>query len=160
MPLITQSIGFRMPVTNLPDSHHFMRHVSWARLLKDEADENKVIGFLPHAFERRPDEDGLSGNWMECFADPATRTRDCVWAMRKALNVRPKGAFAIGNVGKIKATGEAHGATVRIVHDPQPGQPAHAEVRRLPRDDLALLEALATDAFTEIVRNSEVELEP
>jgi hypothetical protein len=42
------------------------------------------------------------------------------------------------------------------VPEPKDDWPAHAGIRRLPRDDLDLLEALATDAFTEIVLNETI----
>jgi hypothetical protein len=145
-------------ITNLPDEDHVMRYVSWNRLNKDEDDN--VLGFLPQAFARRPDEESLSVNWMEFFTDPATRVRDSVWAMRKTRDVGTKSAFGIGNVGKIKETCLIHGAKVRIVHEPEDNNAAHAGIRRLPNDDLILLEALAQDAFTEMVRNVDIHTQP
>jgi hypothetical protein len=149
-----------MPVHPLPDQDHVVRHVPWAKLRRD-GDDN-VLGFLPAAFERRPDEESLSVNWLECecFLEPTTRVRDCIWAMRKARKAGGKSAFAIGNVGKIKATCLEQGQKVRIVHEPKDGEPAHAGIRRLPRDDLKLLAALAEDAFVEMVRNGDIADQP
>jgi hypothetical protein len=141
-------------IQNLPNDDHVMRYVPWTRLRKDEDDN--VLGFLPQAFQLRPEEEGLSVNWVEYFSNPATRRRECVWAMRKARSVGGKSAFAVGNVGKIKATCLASGAMVRIVHEPRDGEPSHSAIRRLPYDDLSLLAALAEDAFVEMVRNADI----
>lgn len=145
-------------ITNLPDEDHVMRHVPWKKLRRDEDDN--VLGFLPQAFELRPDEEALSVNWVEFFSDPATRVRDSVWAMRKARDAGGKSAFGIGNVGKIKETCLARGIRVRILHEPRGNEPAHAGIRRLPPDDLTLLAALAEDAFTEMVRNADIPSQP
>jgi hypothetical protein len=140
---------------NLPDEDHVMRYVPWTKLRRDE-DEN-VIGFLPHAFELRPEEESLSVNWLEYFnGDRENRIRDSVKIFRNTRNVGKKSAFGIGNVGQIKATCGANGALVRIVYEPEPNNQAHSAIRRLPRDDLGLLEALAADAFVELVRNVDV----
>jgi hypothetical protein len=135
-----------------------MRYVAWGRLRKDEDDN--VLGFLPHAFQRRSGEDALSVDWIEYFSDPATRNRDTVWAKRKAMGIGAKSAFAIGNVGKIKATCLASGTRVRIVHEPKENEPAHSAIRRLPQDDLNLLAALAAEAFTEMLLNADVPPQP
>src|SRR5208337_4672405 len=102
LPTIIQNIGFRVAqkISNIPDEDHIMRHVPWGRLRRDEDDN--VIGFLPQAFERRPDEESLSVSWVEHYSDPATRVRDAVWAVRNARRVGGRSAFAIGNVGKVK----------------------------------------------------------
>jgi hypothetical protein len=145
-------------ITNLPDQDRVMRHVPWKKLRRD-GDDN-VLGFLPTAFELRPDEDSLSVNWIEYFPDPATRVRDCIWAMRRARKAGGQSAFAIGNVGKIKDTCLKQGYRVRIVHEPNDNEPAHSAIRRLPRDDLTLLAALADDAFVEMVRNTDISVQP
>ncbi len=135
-----------------------MRYVPWGKLRKDEDDN--VLGFLPQAFQLRPDEEALSVNWVEFSEDPATRKRDCVWALREARHAGGKSAFGIGNVGKIKQTCLARGIRVRILHEPKDDEPAHAGIRGLPQDDLTLLAALAEDAFTEIIKNADVPAKP
>ena len=141
--------------SNLPDTDHVMRYVPWARLRKDE-NEN-VIGILPQAFELRPEEESLSVNWLEYFdGDRGRRIRDSVEMFRSTRNVGKKSAFGIGNVGKIKETCGANGASVRVVYEPETNNPAHSAIRRLPRDDLVLLEVLAADTFVELVRNADV----
>lgn len=138
----------------MPDEDHVMRYVPWGRLRRDEDDN--VLGFNPDAFELRPGEESLSVDWMEFFSDPATRERDAVWAMRKTRGVGAKSAFAIGNVGKIKETCLVRGAKIRIVYEPEANNPAHSAIRRLPRDDIILLAALAEDAFARMVKNADI----
>lgn len=140
---------------HLPDEDHVMRYVPWARLRKDE-NEN-VLGFLWQAFELRPDEEELSVNWLEYFdGDRDHRIRESVKLLRATRNVGAKSAYGIGNVEKIKLTCSESGAQVRIVYAPENGNPAHSVIRRLPRDDSGLLEALATDVFVDLVCNASI----
>jgi len=141
--------------SNLPDEDHVMRYVPWTRLRKD-GDEN-VIGFLPEAFVLREGEQSLSLNWLEYFSgDRNQKIRESVNVFRRVRKVGPKSAYGIGNVRRTKEVCEANGARVRIVYEPDDDNPAHAGIRRLPRDDLSLLDAIATEAFTELVRNAEI----
>ena len=142
---------------DLPDDHHVMRYVPWSKLLKDE-DEN-VIGFLAQAFALRPNEESLSVNWLEYFGgDRKANIRDSVLEFRRTLtSIGRKSAFGIANVKKIRDTCSATaGVKVRVVYEPSRKNPAHSCIRRLPLDDLTLLDALAADAFSELVRNSDV----
>lgn len=142
---------------NLPDDHHVMRYVPWSRLLRDEDDN--VVGFLAQAFALRPDEESLSVNWLEYFGgDRKTNIRDSVLEFRRTLTkVGRKSAFGIASVKKIKDTCSATaGVKVRVVYEPGKNNPAHSGIRHLPRDDLNLLDALAAEAFSELVRNSDV----
>lgn len=149
-------------IKDLPDQDHVMRYVPWTKLRRDE-DEN-VVGFLPEAFQLRLDaetcsiEEYLSVNWIE-YQNGAwvNRIRASVRAIRGARrSVGGKSAYAIGNVGKIKEVCVSNGIKVRVVHEPENNNPAHSAIRRLPRDDLSLLAALADDVFTDIVRNADV----
>jgi len=140
-----------------------MRHVKWKLLRKGDGGTN-VIGFLPQAFERGPDEEYLSVNWIEHGeGDWETRIRDSVWGIRR---VRPsiggggKSRYAIGNVGKTKEVCERNGARVRIPHEPEDKNLGHAGIRRLPRDDLTLLAASADEVFTGMVENVSFPAEP
>jgi len=141
--------------SNLPDQDHVMRYVPWARLRKDEDD--RVIGFLWQAFELREGEVSLSVSWLEYFSgDRNQRITESVKAFRKTRDVGAKSAYAVGNVRRIKEVCAVKGARVRVVYDPLKDNPAHSEIRRLPLDDLGLLDALATQAFVDLVRNAEV----
>ena len=139
----------------LPDEDCVMRYVPWARLRKDE-NEN-VVGFLGQAFELRLGEPELSVNWLEYFdEDRDKQIRESVKIFRSSRTVGAKSAYGIGNVAQIKRTCGASGTSIRIVYDPEDNNPSHSVIRHLPRDDSSLFEALATDAFTELVLNSSV----
>jgi hypothetical protein len=146
-------------VANISDDDHVVRHVPWGRLRRDEDDN--VLGFLPQAFERRPDEDALSVGWMEYHEDPATRTRDTILEIRKARTVGGKSAFGIARVGRVKEVCLSAGnVKVRVVHEPLDNWPSHSGIRLLPREDFDLLEALADDAFSEMILNQAVPTQP
>ena len=123
-----------------------------------------LIGLLPQAFQLREREDYLSVNWLEYHdGDRDTQIRLSVWAVRSSFSkpLGPKSAFGIANVAKIKEVAQGSGARVRVTHEPHgESNPGHAGVRRLPADDLSLLEALAADAFTEMVSNAEIVIKP
>jgi hypothetical protein len=146
-------------VTYLPDEHHVMRHVKWKLLRKDD-DGINAIGFLPQAFELGPKDEYLSVNWIEHGpGDWGTRIRDSVWGIRRArpsIGGGGKSRYAIGNVRTIKEVCLRNTVRVRITHEPETNNLGHSGIRRLPRDDLTLLEALADDAFTEMVENADI----
>jgi hypothetical protein len=141
--------------SNLPNEDHVMRYVPWSKLRRDEKEQ--VIGFLPTAFELRENEQSLSLNWLEYFSgDRNHKIRESVDTFRRVRKVGAKSAYGIGKVGQIKDICDAHGARVRIVYEPDVDNLAHAGIRRLPPDDLSLLDALASQAFTELVHNADV----
>jgi hypothetical protein len=122
------------------------------------------LGVLPQAFQLRPQEEFLSVNWLEYYGgDSQTQIRMSVWAIRDSFvkPLGPKSAFAVANVGRIKEIAGTAGTRVRITHEPNGDvNPAHAGIRQLPRDDMALFEALAADAFSGLVNNREVPNKP
>lgn len=142
---------------NLPDEHHVIRVVPYGKLEKDEHGEPTGC-LIFSAFQRRETEDGLSVTWLEYFA--GERSEKIVRAVHaiRASNFKPggKSAFAIGGVGPIKQTCVDKGHKIRIIHAPEDDNKAHAELRQLPRDDVALLEALACVTWAEVVFNSAV----
>jgi hypothetical protein len=142
-------------IEKLPPEHHVVRYASWNKLRKDEHDN--VIGVLGVAFQRRPTEETLSVTWLEYF--DGSRWQQIVDAIRairaSALETKPKSAFAIGQVGAIKTVCESRQVKVRILHEPEPDNKAHAVVRSLPREDMELLELLAAEAWAEVVSNQD-----
>ena len=79
--------------------------------------------------------------------------------MRKAKHIGQKSAFGIGSVGNIQKICKQNGGEIKIVYAPTIGIPSHTEIRSLPRDDLVVLDALATQAFLECVYNADIEEE-
>jgi hypothetical protein len=142
---------------NLPDEHHVIRVVPFTKLETDG--EGRPTGrVLFSAFQRRETEEGLSVTWLEYFAgDRPVQIVRAVHAIRASnFKPSPKSAFAIGGVGPIKQQCVAKNHKIRIIHDPVDDNKAHAELRQFPRDDVALLEALATSGWSELVFNAAV----
>jgi hypothetical protein len=139
----------------LPDEDHVVRYVPWARLRKDEYDN--VIGFLPQAFELRMNEDSLSVSWLEYFnGDREKQLHAVVKELRNDRNLGKKSAFGVGKIEEIKRTCKDNNARVRIVYEPGRNIKSHSSIRNLPRNDLKLLEALAGEVFSELIRNIDV----
>ena len=143
----------------LHDEHHFVRYVPQARLLRDQNDV--VVGALPSAFELRPNEESLSGSWLEYFeGEFDAQVVACVQCNRRSdtLVVRKSSAFLVGNVRKIKEIGiqQTAGRALRLVFSPSQNNVAHSSIQKLPRDDFALFDLLAADGFPHLVMNASV----
>ena len=108
------------------------------------------MGILPHAYQRREDENALSVNWLERVpGDQQTRLKEAaklIQATQSSGKVGAKARLAVSRVGKFKQTCKANGSKVRIVHEPVEGNEPHSSVRQIPRDDQVLLEAIAREA--------------
>ncbi|MBP6379945.1 MAG: hypothetical protein KA312_05965 [Sphingorhabdus sp.] len=135
-----------MPLTNLPDADHIVRYVPWTKVEKD-ADDN-VLGVLAVAYQRREGEEALSVNWLERVGvvDELTALRETLSFMQSTLNVGKKGRLAISNVADFKGICAKREQRVRIIHAPVDGNEPHSEVRQIPREDLQLLEEIASAA--------------
>ncbi len=72
------------------------------------------------------------------------------------MSVGGKSAFGIANISKLKEVCHEFDVRVRIVSEPTDDNPSHALIRRLPADDLDLFDAIAADAFVEVVHNASV----
>ena len=140
----------------LSDEHHVMRYVPSSRLRRD-GDDN-VVGFFAAAFELRPEDDALSVNWVEYFSgDYPSQIELTVKSVRASkLKVGKNSAFGVAVVGSVKQLAQKSGKSIRVVFSPSDGNPSHTSIQKLPREELVLFEALATEAFTELVRNSDV----
>lgn len=140
---------------NVPDLDHVMRHVPWSKLHKDE--NNKVLGVLPQAFALRDGEEGLSVNWVEHYEgsldEKIVRT---VQDIRAAVKVGPKSAFGVSTVIAVKETCRNTTKSIKVVYWPNSRNPSHTLIRHLPAEDLALLDALSKDAFSELIHNSDI----
>jgi hypothetical protein len=72
--------------------------------------------------------------------------------------VRPRSGFAVGNVGRVKeaclADKQQH--KVRVIHEPEDDNEAHAALRGWPKENDLLLELLAEDIWGEAILNKDV----
>lgn len=139
----------------IPDLNHVMRHVPWSKLHKDENDN--ILGILPQAFALRDGEDGLSVNWVEhyegSFDEQIVKT---VQDIRVTVKVGPKGAFGVSTVIAVKETCKNTTKSIKVVYWPNSKNPSHTLIRHLPAEDIALLDALSKEAFSELIHNSDI----
>src|SRR5262245_54644027 len=117
-----------MATKSLPDEDHVVRHLQ-PKDIDRESDPNRVQCF-PQAFALRPGEPYLSSSWLEYFAGGDDVCLAAVaLAVASTRTVRRTHAFAIGNVGRVREACADHGSKVRVLHEPEPGNPAHAAIR-------------------------------
>ena len=133
----------------LPNDAHVVRYVksSW---INDE--DGSIDG---SAFRLRPNDDGLSVNWLECFSD-CTKTQQLNEVRRLSrLKMRKSGCLAELNVGAakqhvIKLT------ALHVIHIPLPAEadyeadPSHSEIRGLPTGD-SLLAAMLGEMIADCI---------
>lgn len=134
----------------LPDEHHVLRYVSASKRFVDE--NGLRLGPSGAGFKLRPDDrGGLSVTEIEHYGE-MNRGSICLAAAayRQSQISRSLGAqaiFAWAKISDAKAASESYGKSIRVVHDPVPGNPGHAEVRHFDDDDFDLLDYFATDVF-------------
>ena len=134
-----------MAQTKIPDQDHIVRLVPWAKVAKD--DEDNVTGILWSAFQRSETDDNLSVNWLErADAAPDDHLRRTVELMNTGLKIGKKARIAVVNVGTVREICLNQSHKVRILHAPEDDNEPHSEIHRLPRDNVELLEILATEA--------------
>ncbi|PZV34337.1 hypothetical protein [Mesorhizobium kowhaii] len=141
----------------IPDEGHLIRSVPFSKLRKADGTDD-VIGILPEAFAMRDVDSYLSATWLEHFAgSDQQKVTAAVHTLRNSsLKISPKSGFARGKAGDIRTACSARGHSVRIVHEPEPDNDAHAAVRRYPRDELELYEVLATGAWSHWFLNADI----
>lgn len=148
----------------LPDDHHVMRFVSLSKQIIDP-DTGESSGPSPAAFEmREADKGGISVTWVEYFGTfgPGARASAAA-AHRQTLREKKLPARAIftwAQVSEIKAAGREYRKSVRVVHDPVPDNPGHAEIRHFTDDDLDLLDYLSSDVFVEYEKVQSMDIPP
>lgn len=150
----------------LRKDHHVSRHVPYTKFHKD--DDGNPIAILPQAFEMRPEKDknALSVNWLEYFA--GTHKFNIVETIKNFRihrvslggKVGALSAFGIGNVGKLEAVcTSCQYPKVRVIHEEKresSTNKSHARISRLPVNDQNLMGLLASEVFTEIIRNKDI----
>ncbi len=121
---------------DLPPGDHIVRYVKPSMIQEDGTTDGSDFRLRPN----KPDEKGLSVNWLEAFGN------DKVHQLSEArrlcrLTLRPSGRFAEMNIGTVLRVASEELKTLRIVHDPLEADqdfdadPSHAEMRGLPPGD-------------------------
>jgi hypothetical protein len=137
----------------LEETDRLLRYVPHSRLRRDDTTQ-EVIGPLPAAFRLRPGEEYLSATWCEFFAGAPEQQVSCaIMAVRgSTLKVTRNSAFTLATVAAIK--GAMATFKLRIIHEPESDNPAHAALRRWPEsenDDL--FQMIADDVWSETILN-------
>ena len=138
-----------MRPAKVPNDSHVMRYVRKRQLRRDENDN--VIGILPQALELREGEAYLSVTWLEHFDPQYERGLiQAAEAIRRELTVKDNDGFSTTEVGEFCDICERFDEKVRVLHEPvNDGNTGYVAIRRFPRDNLELLDLLASDAFVD-----------
>lgn len=142
---------------DLPDEDNVMRYIKKRLLQRDESGE--VIGVLPQAFELRENESKLSVNWLEFYKNDSfsENINDTVNGFRKTLSVSKNDGFAYGECKNIIETCHNNNSIkAKIVHSPSKNNKSHSSIIRIKKDDSLLMEALASDAFDNLILNKDI----
>ena len=127
---------------NIPAGDHIVRYVKPSMIQDDGTADGSDFRLRP----TRPDETGLSVNWLEAFEPGKRNQLDEVRRLFR-LHRKPNGRFAEMNVGTIIRQVAEELETLQIVHDPLEAtdefeaDPSHAEITGLPpgESDQAIL---------------------
>lgn len=121
---------------NLPAGDHIVRYVKPSMI-----EENGAVNGADFRLRRdRPDETGVSVNWLETF-DPDKAHQLAEVRRLYRLDVKKKGRFAELNIGAVRKKVSEELKTIRIVHHPLDADngyeedPSHAEISGLPPGD-------------------------
>ena len=138
-----------MPPTKVPNDSHVMRYVRKRQLRRDE--NGNVIGILPQALELREEEAYLSVTWLEHFDPQYERGLiQAAEAIRRQLTVKGNDGFSTTEVGGFCDICERFDEKVRVLHEPVNDEnTGYVAIRRFPRDNIELLDLLASDAFVD-----------
>lgn len=127
---------------DLPMGGQIVRYVKPSMIQEDGTPSGSDFRLRPN----RPDEVGLSINWLEDIGSAKTNQLDNVRRASR-LTLKSRGRFAEMNVGTVKLRVAKELDTLRIIHDPLEAEgkfepdPSHAQIIGLPpgESDQALL---------------------
>lgn len=118
---------------DLPADDQIVRYVKPSLVEEDESVNGAGFCLRPD----RPDDLGLSVNWLEAFGSNKNQQLEEV-RRHCRLDLKPNGSFAEMNVGMVRRKVSEELDTLRIVHDPleamedYDADPSHAEIIGLP----------------------------
>ena len=121
---------------DLPEDDHIVRYVKPSMIEDDGTPDGSDFRLRAS----RPDETGLSVNWLEAFAPNKDHQLSEVRRLCR-LRLRPNGRFTEMNVGTVLRNVAEELDTLRIVHDPLEPRgrfehdPSHAQIIGLPSGD-------------------------
>lgn len=121
---------------SLPRDDQIVRYVKPSMIQDDGAADGSGFHLRPN----RPDETGLSVNWLEAFDQGKDYQINEVRRLCR-LRLNPNGRFAEMNVGTVMSRVAEELDSLRIIHDPLEAEkdfdadPSHAEIVGLPPGD-------------------------
>ena len=121
---------------DLPAGDQIVRYVKPSMIQEDGTADGSDFRLR----SARPDETGLSVNWLEAFEPGKVHQLGEVRRLCR-LHLRPNGRFAEMNVGTVIREVAKELDTLRIIHDPLEAtegfdaDPSHAEIIGLPPGD-------------------------
>ena len=107
---------------DLPDGDNAVRYVRPTYVLEDGAADGKAFQLRPN----RPDETGLSVNWLDYYVDIAEDERLDEVRRVFRLTLSSSGRFAELNVGAAKRAVRRELDALRFIHNPLPPDEEHA----------------------------------
>lgn len=145
--------------TLIPDGDHVIRHVPLAKTRRDS--DGKIYGILPQAIERRDREEYLSVSHYECFhgsqIQKLASVRNAIAAGKQSGTIGIKGLLAKANVRILKQAVEQNAEQkIRIAYLPTKKDPSHSGVYKLPQENTELMDALASEVFSEMFLLSDI----
>lgn len=139
---------------DLPADDHIVRYVKPSMILEDGTPDGSDFCLRVS----RPDEIGLSVNWLEAFGPPKAQQLSEVRHLIR-LGIRRNGRFAELEVGTTLHTVSEEMTTLRMLHDPLEAtdrfgaDPSHAEIVGLPpgnSDEAALVGDLIAECVVDM----------
>ena len=129
---------------SLPDDHHIVRHVGSSKIKKGKVEAS--------AFELRPNEAGVSVNWLEYYSGLGKADQLSKIRRSSGLSLKKSGRFAELNVGRVRQRLVDEGfEKISIVHSPLCKNPSHSEIRGLPDANSAFDAEMAGDFIAKCV---------
>ncbi len=140
---------------NLPNEDHVVRYVKPTSIRTNGKVDGSVFCLRSH----RPDDTGLSINWLECFEDLSKAGQLAEVRRLARLEMRKRGCLAELNVGETKQHVRKELDTINFYHMPLKADgkfeadPSHSEILGLPpgNSDQA---ALIGDMIAECIKNT------
>lgn len=118
----------------LPDEDHIVRYVKPTGIREDGTVDGSEFRLRPN----RPDDTGVSVQWLECYRDLPKADQLAQVRIVSRLTLKKRGRFAELNIGTVKRHVSEELEAMRIVHWPLeatdrfPDDPSHAEITGLP----------------------------
>lgn len=123
-----------MHANDLPDEANVVRYIKPTLVFEDGSVDGSEFCLRAH----RPDDTGVSVNWLECFGDLSKAEQLDEVRRLSRLDMRKNGRLAELNVGITKHYVRNELKSLRFIHTPLPAEgdyeadPSHSEIVGLP----------------------------